>query len=191
MFSLSELDQKRRTLGLISLAAYIGTIFAANWAIARYGIRSILPENVELISGPGCPVCVTDTGYIDAAIKLAKRGLIIASFGDMLKVPGSSATLAQCRSEGAQIEICYSPLQALELAAESPDQEVVFLAIGFETTIGPVVSIVQKALAENVKNVSSSAGRRGHKTKLRRLPRHDHRGSKRRTHRGSRCPLRD
>lgn len=123
-------------------------------AIARHGIRSILPENIFLISGPGCPVCVTPPGYIDTAIALAEKGHIIVSFGDMLSVPGSGSTLAQCRSAGCAIETCYSPTRAIELAAANPGREVVFLAIGFETTVAPVVSIVETALARGITNVS-------------------------------------
>ena len=123
-------------------------------AISRFGIRGILPNNVDLISGPGCPVCVTEPGYIDAAIELARKGVIIATFGDMINVPGSETTLARCRAEGGQVEICYSPTRAIELAAKHPDREVVFLAVGFETTIPPVVSIVDTAIRKGIGNVS-------------------------------------
>lgn len=123
-------------------------------AIARYGIREVLPAGVDLISGPGCPVCVTDAGYIDAAIELARGGAMVVTFGDMLHVPGSDSTLAECRSEGACIQTCYSPLSALDLARRHPNRKVVFLAIGFETTIGPVVSLVDRALRAGTDNVS-------------------------------------
>ena len=123
-------------------------------AIGRYGIRQLLPACVELISGPGCPVCVTDPGYIDAAIALAKQGAILATFGDMVRVPGSDSDLTACRSEGGDVRVCYSPSAAVELAQSHPDREVVFLAIGFETTIVPVVSIVDEALRAGVRNVS-------------------------------------
>ena len=123
-------------------------------AIARYGIRDILPENIELISGPGCPVCVTEAGYIDAAIELAGSGAIIASFGDMLRVRGSELSLSDCRARGGTVEICYSPAAALELAAAHPDREVVFLAIGFETTIAPVTSLVELARQRKLGNLS-------------------------------------
>ena len=123
-------------------------------AVSRYGIRQILPEQVELISGPGCPVCVTPPGYVDAAIELARSGIIIVTFGDMLNVPGSAQSLAQCRAAGGRIEICYSPTAALELAAGQPDREVVFLAIGFETTIAPVVSLVPEATRRGIDNLS-------------------------------------
>ena len=99
-------------------------------AIARFAIRELLPENINLISGPGCPVCVTAAGYIDTAIELAgRREVIIATFGDMINVPGSETTLAKCRSEGGAIEVCYSPLAALDLAEKHPDKQVIFLAI--------------------------------------------------------------
>ncbi|NCC51362.1 MAG: hydrogenase formation protein HypD [Spartobacteria bacterium] len=123
-------------------------------AIGRYGIRTILPDTVSLLSGPGCPVCVTDSGYIDAAIALAERGLIICTFGDMVHVPGRRSTLAGCRSAGYDIRTCYSPLEALDIAKQHPEREVVFLGIGFETTIGPVISIVDQALKKQISNVS-------------------------------------
>ncbi|MBM4144305.1 MAG: hydrogenase formation protein HypD [Lentisphaerae bacterium] len=123
-------------------------------AAARYGLRDLLPPRVRLISGPGCPVCVTPPGYVDAAIELAGRGVTIATFGDMLQVPGSSSSLAQARAAGARIEVCYSPRRALELAAAEPAREVVFLAIGFETTIAPVASLVDLAARERVANLS-------------------------------------
>ncbi len=123
-------------------------------SIARYGIRDVLPENVELVSGPGCPVCVTDTGYIDAAISLAERGHIVATFGDLVRVPGSSGTLAEARGRGAHVEVCYSPEAALDLARAHPDREVVFLGIGFETTTAPVLSLVPLAAAAGLTNLS-------------------------------------
>lgn len=143
-----ELDSRGRTVRVMEVC---GT---HTMAIARYGIRSLLPANVELISGPGCPVCVTDGGYVDAAIELAKQGVIIVTFGDMLKVPGAESNLDQCRAEGASVQICYSPLEALGLAEGAPDREVVFLAVGFETTIGPVVSVVEQAILNNITNIS-------------------------------------
>ena len=123
-------------------------------AIGRYGIRQLLPDNVELISGPGCPVCVTDPGYIDAAIALAGQGAVLATFGDMIRVPGSDSDLTECRSAGGTVEVCYSPSAAVDLARNHPDREVVFLAIGFETTIAPVVSLVGEAQSAGVNNLS-------------------------------------
>lgn len=123
-------------------------------SIARYGVRDLLPPNVALLSGPGCPVCVTAPGYIDAAIEAARGGAVLATFGDLLHVPGSRETLADCRAEGGRIEVCYSPRSAIAIARANPDREVVFLAIGFETTIAPVVSLVDLALRGAVRNVS-------------------------------------
>lgn len=122
-------------------------------AIARYGIRDILPEGVEVISGPGCPVCVTPTGYIDAAVALAERGAVVISFGDMLRVPGSTRSLAECRAAGGEVQVAYSPSHALAVA-RGESREVVFLGIGFETTTAPVVSLVERALAEGIENLS-------------------------------------
>lgn len=104
-------------------------------AIFRAGIRNVLPANVELISGPGCPVCVTGDEYIDRAVAYAKMDCVtVATFGDMLKVPGSSETLAEAAAAGADVRVVYSPLECLELAAANPSRRVVFLAVGFETT---------------------------------------------------------
>lgn len=123
-------------------------------AIARYGIRDVLPPNVELISGPGCPVCVTPASYVDAAVALAGRGITVVTFGDMLHVPGSEGTLADCRARGGAVEICYSPMTAIELAAADSGREVVFLAIGFETTIAPVIWLVEAAQRRGIRNLS-------------------------------------
>ena len=104
-------------------------------AIFRAGLRQILPEEVELVSGPGCPVCVTADDYIDAAIAYAgMEDVIITTFGDMLKVPGTHSSLAAAQASGADVRIVYSPLDALTVAAENPAKQVVFLAVGFETT---------------------------------------------------------
>jgi len=123
-------------------------------AISRYGIRSILPDNIELISGPGCPVCVTDAGYVDTAIELARRGVMVVTFGDLIHVPGSETSLAECRARGTSVEVCYSPTAALELAAKNPDRDIVFLAVGFETTIPPVTSLVPMATEKGLNRVS-------------------------------------
>ncbi|MEI6519882.1 MAG: hydrogenase formation protein HypD [bacterium] len=110
-------------------------------AVMRYGIRDLLPANVRLISGPGCPVCVTGTSYIDAACYIAKMpNTIIATFGDLIRVPGSSTSLTQMRMQGADIRTVYSPLDCIKLCTDNPDKIVVFLAVGFETTI-PVTAL--------------------------------------------------
>jgi hydrogenase expression/formation protein HypD len=123
--------------------------------IFRCGIRKILPEQIELISGPGCPVCVTPPGYIDSAIELAlTHGAMICTFGDLIRVPGSSQSLAQARSQGAQVKAVYTPLDAVEIAKQDPDKEVVFLAVGFETTVPSACLAVKHAQSEGVKNFS-------------------------------------
>ncbi len=123
-------------------------------SIAKFAIRSLLPKNIRLVSGPGCPVCVTPQGYIDAAIELAESGKVIVTFGDMINVPGTSSSLSKARSSGAHVETCYSPADAVEIAKKYLDRQVVFLAVGFETTIGPVVSIVDSAIKEKIGNLS-------------------------------------
>ena len=123
-------------------------------AIARYGIRDVLPQGVELVSGPGCPLCVTDPGYIDAAVELARGGLTLCTFGDLLRVPGSQTTLARVRGQGSEVRIVYSPLEALALARQNPGQEVVFLAVGFETTAAPFAALLDLASGEKVNNLS-------------------------------------
>ena len=124
-------------------------------AVSRSGLRDLLPANVQLISGPGCPVCVTDTNYIDAAIELARRpGLIITTFGDLVRVPGSEFSLERERAAGAQVRIVYSPADALALARQNPDRHVVFLGVGFETTAPTVAATIKQAAAENVANYS-------------------------------------
>ena len=102
--------------------------------ITRYGIRSLLPENVEVISGPGCPVCVTTGREIDEAIALADKGLTVTTFGDMLKVPGSENSLEGVKAKGGDVRVVYSITDATRIAAENPDTDVVHIAIGFETT---------------------------------------------------------
>ncbi|MHA1211570.1 MAG: hydrogenase formation protein HypD [Candidatus Heimdallarchaeota archaeon] len=101
---------------------------------SRFGIRSIIPDTIEIIPGPGCPVCVCPSYEIDYAIELAKQGKIITTFGDMLKVPASKYSLSEIKRDGYDIRIVYSPHDAIEIAKKNPSKEVVFLAIGFETT---------------------------------------------------------
>lgn len=122
-------------------------------AIFRSGLRQILPANVELVSGPGCPVCVTNDDYIDKAIAYARKNFIMATFGDMLKVPGSRSSLAEAQAEGADIRIVYSPLDAIKIAEENPDKRVIFLAVGFETTAPTQAATVLAARARGLKNL--------------------------------------
>lgn len=122
-------------------------------SIFRAGLRQLLPAEVELVSGPGCPVCVTPDGYMDAAIAYAgMEDVIVATFGDMLKVPGSSSSLAEAMARGGDVRIVYSPLDALTIAKENPDKKVVFLAVGFETTAPTAAAAVLTAERENVGN---------------------------------------
>ena len=123
-------------------------------AIFRSGIRQILPDNVELVSGPGCPVCVTNDDYIDKAIAYARqKNFLIATFGDMLKVPGSRSSLAALSAEGADIRIVYSPLDCIKLAEENPHKKIIFLAVGFETTAPTAAATVLAAKARGLKNL--------------------------------------
>lgn len=122
-------------------------------AIFRNGIRSILPDGMQLISGPGCPVCVTSASHMDAFIGMADRpGVRVAIFGDLFRVPGSHGSLAEASSRGAKVEIVYSPIDALDLAVKNPDQLVVFLGVGFETTTPGIAATILAAKNQNVKN---------------------------------------
>lgn len=125
-------------------------------AISRYGLADLLPANVQLIHGPGCPVCVLPIGRIDQAIALAlEKGVILCSYGDTLRVPASgSLSLLKAKSRGADIRMVYSTLDALQVARDNPSREVVFLAIGFETTTPPTAAAVQIAQAEGLQNFS-------------------------------------
>ncbi len=122
-------------------------------SIARFGLREILPKNVELISGPGCPVCVTSASYIDKAISLSKMDkVIVATFGDMLKVPGQDGSLEEARGRGSRVKIVYSTLDALELARKNPEMKIVFLGVGFETTVPTIAAAIKKAKEERIDN---------------------------------------
>lgn len=127
-------------------------------AILRFGIDQLLPEQIRLIHGPGCPVCVTPAEVIDAAIEIAQsHGAILASFGDMIRVPGSSSSLAEARSAGADVRVVESPLAALELARRSPGRQVVFFGVGFETTAPSTALAVSLAAKQQIGNFSMLA----------------------------------
>ncbi|WLQ40181.1 hydrogenase formation protein HypD [Streptomyces laculatispora] len=124
-------------------------------SIIRHGIDQLLPEGVEMIHGPGCPVCVTPLETIDRALAIAARpGVVFCSFGDMLRVPGSSQDLFSVKSAGGDVRVVYSPLDALKLARENPDREVVFFGIGFETTAPANAMTVYQAKQLGVRNFS-------------------------------------
>ena len=123
-------------------------------SIFRAGIRQMLPQSVELVSGPGCPVCVTADDYMDKAIAYGGMGdVIIATFGDMLKVPGSSSSLGEVKAEGADIRIVYSPMDSLAIAADNPGKKVIFLAVGFETTSPTAAATVLAAEEQGIGNL--------------------------------------
>ena len=124
-------------------------------SIIRHGIDQLLPAEIEMIHGPGCPVCVTPLEIIDKALAIAARpGVIFCSFGDMLRVPGSSQDLFRIKSAGGDVRVVYSPLDALKLARDNPDREVVFFGIGFETTAPANAMTVYQARRLGVKNFS-------------------------------------
>lgn len=124
-------------------------------AIARNGIRDLMPEGSRLSSGPGCPVCVTSNKDIDTVIALCRvPNVTIATFGDMTRVPGSTSSLLKEQAAGRSVEIVYSPLDALKLAADNPDREIVFVGVGFETTTPLVAKAIQRAAAQGLKNFS-------------------------------------
>src|SRR5689334_1174544 len=124
-------------------------------SIYKFGVDDLLPENVELVHGPGCPVCVIPMGRVDDGIALAEQpGVIFTCFGDMMRVPGSRGTLLDAKARGADIRMVYSPLDALRIAKSEPDRQVVFFAIGFETTAPSTALTLKRARAESVPNFS-------------------------------------
>jgi hydrogenase expression/formation protein HypD len=124
-------------------------------SLYRSGVRSLLPPSIQLVSGPGCPVCVTAQRHIDAAIELATReDTVIATYGDMLRVPGRLGSLDQLRARGARIRVVTSAMSALEMAIRDPQSDVVLLAVGFETTAPATAVVVREAAQRRVKNFS-------------------------------------
>jgi hydrogenase expression/formation protein HypD len=122
-------------------------------AIFKAGIRQLLPTQVELVSGPGCPVCVTPNSYLDTAIAYSRSNkVIIATFGDMLRIPGSTSSLSTEKAAGSDIRIVYSPLESLDIAAANPTKKVIFLAIGFETTAPTAAATILAAEKLSLKN---------------------------------------
>ncbi len=123
--------------------------------IYKHGIEDVLPPSIDLVHGPGCPVCVLPMGRIDDAIAIARMdGVIFTTFGDMMRVPGSKGSLLDAKADGADVRFVYSPLDALKLARQNPDRQVVFFAIGFETTAPSTAVTLLRAKAEGLKNFS-------------------------------------
>ena len=123
--------------------------------IYRYGLENLLPSSIELVHGPGCPVCVLPMGRVDDALWLAQQpNVILTCFGDMMRVPGSTESLMQARARGADVRFVYSPLDALKLAKENPSKEVIFFGIGFETTAPSTAATLEAARVGNVANFS-------------------------------------
>ena len=121
--------------------------------IFRHGIRDVIPKGITLLSGPGCPVCVTSVQDVDAAIAIARNpGVIMATFGDMMRVPGGAQSLLEARSEGADVRVLYSPIDALTLAQKEPKREVVFFATGFETTSPLIAGTIAHAELAGTRN---------------------------------------
>ncbi|WP_017315140.1 hydrogenase formation protein HypD [Mastigocladopsis repens] len=124
-------------------------------SIFKYGIEEILPEAIELIHGPGCPVCVMPKGRLDDAISISQNpNVIFTTFGDAMRVPGSKTSLLQAKAQGADIRMVYSPLDSLQIAKENPDKEVVFFALGFETTAPSTALTILQAASEKIQNFS-------------------------------------
>lgn len=120
----------------------------------RFGLDKFIPPSLKLISGPGCPVCVSDQDYIDKAIAFAKlKDTIILSFGDMLRVPGTKSSLEKQRAEGADVRLVYSAWDSLKIAKENPTKKIIFLAVGFETTVPTIALTILTAKKENLKNL--------------------------------------
>ncbi len=123
-------------------------------AISKNGIPSMLSKKIHLLSGPGCPVCVTPSSYIDKLIDLSKEpGNVIATFGDLIRVPGSSKSLSDAKGEGAEVLMLYSPLDLIKTAKEDPDKNYIFAAVGFETTTPVYAVLLDRLIEENIKNV--------------------------------------
>ena len=134
--------------GTVKLCHVCGT---HEWTITHYGLRSLLPPNVEVIAGPGCPVCIVPAAEIDEAVQLAKKGVVVTCFGDVLRVPGSQMSLLEAKAEGADVRVVYGVSDAVEMAERERDREFAFFAVGFETT---APSTAVEALKPPPKNLS-------------------------------------
>lgn len=122
--------------------------------IMKYGINQMMPDNIEFVHGPGCPVCIMPKNRIDAAIALGgMKDAILVTLGDMIRVPGSSKSLSQIRGEGADVRFVYSPTEILKIAADNPAKNVIYFAIGFETTTPMTAALIERGLAQGLKNI--------------------------------------
>jgi len=147
---LSEIEEISSHLGNVTIMEFCGT---HTHSIFRFGIRELLPSNVKMLSGPGCPVCVTDNRDIDYSLILAEMpNTIITTFGDMIRVPGSYKSLQDIKAEGRDIRVVYSCISALEIAEENPDKNVIFLGVGFETTAPTVAGAIIEARKRGIDN---------------------------------------
>lgn len=163
---MKHLDEYRDPALAQALARQIAATVTKPWTlmeicggqthtILKCGLEELLPPQVTLVHGPGCPVCVTPIALIDAAVQIARQpGVIFTSFGDMLRVPGSGASLLEARADGADVRIVYSPLDAVQLAAKNPEMQVVFFAVGFETTAPGNAMAVWQANRRGLENFS-------------------------------------
>lgn len=144
---IGKIRETASNLGEVKLCHVCGT---HEWTITHYGLRSLLPENVEVIAGPGCPVCVTPAAEIDVAVSLALKGLVVTCFGDVLRVPGSDQSLLEAKAEGADVRVVYSLTDAIKMAVQEPNKEFIFFAIGFETTAPSTATEVLRGPPENL-----------------------------------------
>lgn len=156
---IDKISENAKGLENVRLMEVCGT---HTMAIARHGIRGLLPKNLELISGPGCPVCVTSNEYLDKAIAMGRLNeVILTTFGDMMRVPGSTGSLEDERADGRNIRVVYSTIDALEIACKNPNKNVIFLGIGFETTTPTTAAAILKAQELDIENFFLLCG---HKT---------------------------
>lgn len=147
---IEEIQKTMDGVGPLTLMEVCGT---HTMAIFRYGIKDLLPDNIELLSGPGCPVCVTENSYLDRAIAYSKiNDVIVATFGDMMRVPGSSSSLEKAKASGRDVRVVYSTLDALKIARDNPQNRVVFLGVGFETTSPTTGVCILEAERLNLRN---------------------------------------